>query len=304
MKRIAIAVVLLISAAFACAADTGVGNTLTPALQWRTVQTAGVGLSNNAQTGDYRLGDATKYAWLWVYEKDGTIYWMAPIWTNTDGAVWWGTGEEGKEVLRNPLERLSVVQTSRNTESFAYFTSGTENWNRGLYDQAITDYTQAIRLDSSFGNAYYNRGIAYDRKKDYRRAIADYTKAIKYYPKHGYVDPHYVYLYYNRGLAYYNKRDYTRAIADWTQVTRLAPHYVDSYNNRGNAYLKQRDYDRAIADLTLTIRLDPLSISTYNNRGTAYYYKRDYTRAQADWTKALQLDPTNAIAQENLELLK
>jgi Flp pilus assembly protein TadD len=252
-------------------------------------------------------GGATDHAWLWVYGKDNTIYWLDPAWTDDNGYVWWGTVEGGKEVRRNPPSRLNVTKTSHNTNAVDYFTTGNANLKRGLLTQAIEDYTQAIRGDHTFGPAYYNRGIAYDRKKNYRRAIADYTEAIKYYPK--YVDPAYVDLYSKRGNAYYNNGDWTRAIEDWTQVTRLAPNYVDIYYNRGKAYLQRgkecflnkEDYDRAIEDLSLTIQLAPTNVSAYNNRGTAYYYKRDYDHARADWTKASQLDPKNAAARENLE---
>jgi Flp pilus assembly protein TadD len=32
--------------------------------------------------------------------------------------------------------------------------------------------------------------------------------------------------------------------------------------------------------------------------------KEDYARARADWEKALQLDPNNAVARQNLEVLR
>ena len=40
-----------------------------------------------------------------------------------------------------------------------------------------------------------NRGIAYDKKGDYDRAIEDYTKAIK-------LDPTRAHAYANRGVVY------------------------------------------------------------------------------------------------------
>src|SRR5262245_38825650 len=43
--------------------------------------------------------------------------------------------------------------------------------NKGEYDRAIADATEAIRLDPKHATAYYNRGLAYSIGGDYDRAI-------------------------------------------------------------------------------------------------------------------------------------
>jgi tetratricopeptide (TPR) repeat protein len=132
-----------------------------------------------------------------------------------------------------------------------------------VYDRAIADFTQAIRLNPDYAKAYLERGNAYDGKGDYDRAIADYTQAIR-------LDPDDAEAYNDRGIAYRNKGDYDRAIADFTQAIRLDPDYALAYNNQGLAYYNKGDYDRAIADFTQRIRLNPNDAVTYNNRGIAY----------------------------------
>lgn len=47
----------------------------------------------------------------------------------------------------------------------------------GLYDQAIADYTQAIKLQPDYISAYKNRGNAYDRQGRREQAKADWKKA-------------------------------------------------------------------------------------------------------------------------------
>ncbi len=46
-------------------------------------------------------------------------------------------------------------------------------------DNAIADYTQAIRLNPKLAKAYYDRGLAYERKAEKSKAAADFAEARK-----------------------------------------------------------------------------------------------------------------------------
>jgi tetratricopeptide (TPR) repeat protein len=87
-------------------------------------------------------------------------------------------------------------------------------------DRAIRGCTAIIEHGNEtpniFATAFANRGVAYARKKDYDRAIADYTRAIE-------IDPRDAKTYNNRGLAYSIKGDYQRAISDLTAAVELHP---------------------------------------------------------------------------------
>ena len=48
--------------------------------------------------------------------------------------------------------------------------------NKGDHDEAICHYTRAIELKSDNAEAYNNRGVAYGKKGDVDRAIADLTE--------------------------------------------------------------------------------------------------------------------------------
>ncbi len=49
---------------------------------------------------------------------------------------------------------------------------------RGEYDRAIADYSEAIRIDGALTGAYTGRGLAYEGKADVEKAKADYRKAL------------------------------------------------------------------------------------------------------------------------------
>ena len=181
------------------------------------------------------------------------------------------------------LEKLPRVK------AFTYFRRGLAYDKKGDLDRAIADFTKALELDPNHAPAYYYRGLAYDKKGDLDRAIADFTKALE-------LDPNHAPAYYYRGLAYDKKGDLDRAIADFTKALELDPNDAPAYFYRGLTYDKKGDFDLAIADLTKALELDPNDAPAYFCRGLTYDKKGDFDLAIADLTKALELDPNDAPA--------
>jgi len=77
---------------------------------------------------------------------------------------------------------------------FALNNRGVAYQAKGDYDRAIIDHDEAIRLDRGFAVAYYSRGHAYQAKHEIDRAIADYDQAIR-------LQPNYAAALYWRGMA-------------------------------------------------------------------------------------------------------
>jgi tetratricopeptide (TPR) repeat protein len=173
-------------------------------------------------------GNAPNHAWLWVYGKDGTIYWIDPTWTDNTGYVWWGIVQGEKEVQRISSQDYCMVAVNQIDEAFAYFNRGNEYLNKERYDQAIADFTQVIRIDPNYADAYNQRGSAYINKGDADRAIADFNQVIRLEP--------------NNALAYL-----------WRGVS-----YQDKYLSQG---YKREDLDRAFADRDRAFQLDPNSVT-------------------------------------------
>ena len=129
----------------------------------------------------------------------------------------------------------------------------------GRIDQAITDDSEAIRLDPQSPEYFDNRGLSYAANSDYDRAIADYNEAIRLRPQANFLT--------DRGDAYNFKHDYDRAIADYDRAIGLNPGFYLAYNNRGSAYDKKGDLDRAIADYEQALRINPQFDKAAENLG-------------------------------------
>ena len=243
--------------------------------------------------------------------------------------------EADAEAQRKAADALADPKAAQERRSQDLVRSGIEHHNKGNYDRAIADYSEAIRLDPKYAFAHYSRGNAYYAKGDYDRAIANYSEAIKF-------DPKFADAYLNRGYAYRVKGDNDRATADldtakgraeeaerqrlaaveaeWWQRKAKAEADAEAQRKAADALADPKaaqerrsqdlvrsgiehhnkgDYDRAIADYSEAIRLDPKYAFAHYSRGNAYYAKGDYDRAIANYSEAIKFDPKFADAYLN-----
>jgi TonB family protein len=159
------------------------------------------------------------------------------------------------------------------------------------FDGAIAEFSEAIRRDPTFAEAFRNRALAERNKGNLDDALRDLSQAIS-------LNPRYTAALYDRGLVYGRKRDFERAIEDYSHVLAIDPTNADAYDNRGLAKTDKGDVDDGIADLTTAITLAPQSARAYNNRGYAKTKKQEYAAAIADCDQAIRLDPKDAHAYD------
>jgi tetratricopeptide (TPR) repeat protein len=145
---------------------------------------------------------------------------------------------------RQGVEREQLENSTRQKDAIAAYNRGCAHHKNKEYYEAISEYTEAIRLEPDYADAYTNRGNAYLENKDSDKAITDYTDVIRLKPD----DPR---AYFIRGLAHYFKNDYDKAISDYTEAIRLKPNDVWFYRSRGDTYEAQGKLDKAKADFAI-----------------------------------------------------
>ena len=107
------------------------------------------------------------------------------------------------------------------------------------------------RSGKNLSPALNNRGIGYNRKAEYDRAIADFDRGDPPRPE---ICQR---IHQPRASLIAARATTTEPSPTMTEAIRLDPNNASAYNNRGFAYGSKGDYDRAIADYTEAIRLDP-----------------------------------------------
>jgi tetratricopeptide (TPR) repeat protein len=222
--------------------------------------------------------------------------------------------QEGRSYLNRGRNDLAIdhftraIQVRRRAN---FYNLRAEAYRReGLYDEAISDYTQAIYLKPEWADPYAGRGSAALKNGQLKQAIVDCTMAIKLLPE-------FVWPYNIRGIAWLKKREADKAITDFSKAISLDKEYGPAYTNRGHAYAVKGNYKKAIADLTRVIEMHPLdtyaylkrskyykklgkpakakedyegAAKAYMNRGLNFAIKKQYEKAISSYNKGIELD--------------
>lgn len=88
---------------------------------------------------------------------------------------------EIKQLINKKLNYSTSYSRPSTTLTFDdYMESGRNNFNKGNYQGAIKDFSQAIKLEPKSSYAYNYRGFAYEKNEDYTEAISDYITTLKF----------------------------------------------------------------------------------------------------------------------------
>lgn len=166
----------------------------------------------------------------------------------------------------------------------------------GATGEAITDYTESLRLLPGAVTALTGRARARVSAGDLAGALADYGEAIALSPKSAS-------LLIERGYANLAAGNADAALTDFNEAILINPQSAIAYNNRGLAYRKKGELAKAGADYTFAIGLNPIYAQAYANRGYLEDQRGNKERAVADLRSALELDPSLTGAREALQRL-
>jgi DNA-binding helix-hairpin-helix protein with protein kinase domain len=218
-------------------------------------------------------------------------------------------------VSQNPYTQQSLMPRSANQASnvtnisFAdYYQRGDSAYQQQDYQQAVINFTQALKINPQSAKGYVNLGNALYNLNNYEGALANYNKALN-------LNSQEVKAYINRGNAYYMMADYSndpqkqykQAIADFNTAINIDENDAEAYIRRGivrfeiNKYISNsfQEYQKSIADFTKAIKLNASKVDAYFQRGLVRYqvaqysnnYMAEYKQAIADFTEALKINP-------------
>ena len=167
----------------------------------------------------------------------------------------------------------------------------------GESKNAISDFSESIRLNPGNAVAYNNRANAYATLGAFDRALADFAESLR-------LDPEDASTFNNRGTVYQKLANYRRALAHYDEAIRLEPGLMLAHNNRCVAHRSLSEFVKALADCTRAIELQPTYWRAWMNRGILHYLMESYAEAAEDYQAAIRLEPLNAVPLNALAWLR
>ena len=171
-------------------------------------------------------------------------------------------------------QELSEEQIQKNLQ-MCYFNRGLVFENQEKLDEAISDYSKAIALDSNTSSYYASQGMLYDFLDKVDSAFLDFNKAIEINPTNS--------EYYKiEGDSYYSNDKPELALLDYkklsfdsiqpeTETTKIYTSRLDGYEDLGL-------YDQALLYYNKRIALELSSIihaDYYSSRAKVYLINKN-----------------------------
>jgi len=185
------------------------------------------------------------------------------------------------------------------------------------YNEAIADYTEALKTDPTRYDDYMNRSIAHMGMKNTAAQLQDLTSLINS------PEPT-VFAYSSRGGLYEQVGDLVKAVADYRAALKLDPSngYIkdrlpklearlpaaapvkapvasdqskkaEELGIEGRKFAEAGEFDRAIASLDECIKIKPDLAPCFMFRGGAHAHKGNQLLALADMDRAVALMPNH-----------
>lgn len=180
------------------------------------------------------------------------------------------------------------------TEVYAY--KGRENLALAKYNNALTDFEYAAKLDPYNGRVLLNLGATYYNLGFFEKAEKTLQQSKKYYNDRN--------IYRNLGLCYMQLERVQEAEEEFKHAIYLDPKFSKAYLDLGLLYFEKKNYEKAIEQWNTILEVEPDFSEKYNVLyyiGLTYQRKRIPDKASEYFLEALQLVPKSSPIIEEIE---
>lgn len=165
-----------------------------------------------------------------------------------------------------------------------------------LYNLAVSEQQECLKLDPDAAYAYNELGLLDRRARDYKSAITHFEQAIAQSP--GWVLP-----WANLCGTYINIGDFANAEFAGNHAIRLDSTFAMAQYHLGLAYRQLSEYTQAKIHYYSAIRHDPQYANAYYELGLLFYKEENYAKAEEMWTIFNTQKPNDYNVLGNLGLV-
>ncbi len=206
-----------------------------------------------------------------------------------------GEGYLGEGNVSAALGELLKAEKLYNKDPFVYYDLGLAYFAKEEFKLAIVHFDKAVALKPDFSEAFNAMGTVYLRLKEWDKAISSFNKALANLL---YASP-YVALN-NLGEAYRAKKDYEHAMDFYNKALKANSRFANAHRGLGLVYLDMDNYEAAAFSLEKAVRYAPGFAPAYYDLGFAYAGQYKMKKAIAAFKKVVALAPDTPLADSAL----
>jgi tetratricopeptide (TPR) repeat protein len=197
--------------------------------------------------------------------------------------------------LSMEMEKLNITAAAAHALN-KHLTAAKQLMAEGAFDKAIAILNKAIETDAGGFILFYQRALAYEKKKETDRAVADYSKAME-------LKPDFILPPAALGKIYAKKGKYHKAITFYKKAYDLDTKDTIALYNYAACLVNLGKTDDARQVFKKIIALDPGYPDVYYQLGIIYLGSNKNDTAEEYLKTFIQLDPGNVNAENARELL-
>lgn len=201
--------------------------------------------------------------------------------------------KKGKETYSKEQYDVSIklftkaIELSPKSSYYSYRATTFEKLKDG--NNALLDYTKAIKLDNSIAYNFTQRGKIYFGQNDFEKANFDLIKADSIQP----LKPKEKYL---KGLLNYRLGNLMQAKLDFKVISADFKNSYNYYNYLGLIHLDLNEPKNSLPYFDQAITLDESNPSAFNNKAAALNFIDNYSEAKESAERAIELSPNMCSA--------
>ena len=158
------------------------------------------------------------------------------------------------------------------------------------YRAMAENYDEAVKVigllpDRTHWNIFFQRGIAYERLKEWPKAEPNFERALELYPNQPRVMNYLGYSWIDMNINLDEGMELIR------EAVRLRPNDGYVVDSLGWAYYRLGEYDKAVTELERAVELRPGDPTINDHLGDAYWRADRRLEARFQWERALTMEP-------------
>jgi Tfp pilus assembly protein PilF len=199
-----------------------------------------------------------------LYQQMKKMKWILPLFGILYVLIFSFLTFEQNRLWHSPSRLIKAALISHPDSPILLNTLGSLAIDSGSYLTALTYLDKAILVNKNYTDAWYQKGIAENKLKNYSQALDDFSHAIM-------LNPAYTDAYFGAGNVYRVTGEYQKALEEYSMALMLNRNYFGAWQDRAIIRIELEDYQGAIDDLNHAITLNPGFGASFYLRGIAEF---------------------------------